>query len=709
MKIASWAGLTLALVATLPASGSASEPGVVTTWRLQARVIAVGLPGVAGVRQVGRFHGGGPIPSNPEFLLSTSAGRVLDPERVLVAVGSNFGAAAGDAAHATGSVLSIHPGGPESATLVVPEDFAASGDQSEALGGAVRLYTGQSRGFANRRHNAGALTAAYAAASGPRYLSVNNAIGRPWIANAPQGRRGAGSVSVVDPDGAPLANAPSGEAGGVFVGDVTNREWTPRAYDSGLIARTLNGFFARPLNYKATGQLTPGALAGGVFGTAFLGPSPDGTGLAVFAAVTGDGAVAQIHVQDGVDGLAPPGTVAPDPAADDGNDPGVIGIAFKWNPERVLYVADAMRDRLVLLHLDDDHRHFRLAHASTIESPAFRRPVDVAAAVPEVANPRFASHTTLAGGSDLYVANRGDGTLARLSQDGRLLARAEIELPGAGVLAPRRVRAMAVSADAQRLWVTLSGELPGFAGRDGALVEVSAFDADGPFARQPSPAVTVAAVADDLSLAGERAFLEEFAPGSGLGPLFNARSCVACHPGPGGNSTSEEHFARRVARMDPGTGRVTPVDHPNSPLARRHSTRELGQGDTPAAVMPRQANVISLRMPLPLHASGRLDEIPDAAIEAEAVSKGDGIKGRVHRVTGGDGEQRVGRYGWKADIATLEEMVAEAFASEIGVSSALAAGAAVGRRSSFEDEGDLARAVAAYLRTLHVPGRAAAP
>ena len=34
-----------------------------------------------------------------------------------------------------------------------------------------------------------------------------------------------GSVSVVDPDGAPLANAPSREAGGVFVGRLTNREW----------------------------------------------------------------------------------------------------------------------------------------------------------------------------------------------------------------------------------------------------------------------------------------------------------------------------------------------------------------------------------------------------------------------------------------------------------------------------------------------------
>ena len=35
------------------------------TFHLQARIVAVGLPGVAGVRQVGRFHSGGPIPAIP--------------------------------------------------------------------------------------------------------------------------------------------------------------------------------------------------------------------------------------------------------------------------------------------------------------------------------------------------------------------------------------------------------------------------------------------------------------------------------------------------------------------------------------------------------------------------------------------------------------------------------------------------------------------
>ncbi|TIQ27186.1 MAG: hypothetical protein E5X61_22260, partial [Mesorhizobium sp.] len=89
----------------LPASAVAGEQ--TPDCRLSARIVAVGLPGVAGVREVGRFHVGGPIPGNPEFLMATREGRVLDPLRVLVAVGSNFGAPPGDPAFEVGTILSI--------------------------------------------------------------------------------------------------------------------------------------------------------------------------------------------------------------------------------------------------------------------------------------------------------------------------------------------------------------------------------------------------------------------------------------------------------------------------------------------------------------------------------------------------------------------------------------------------------------------------
>jgi hypothetical protein len=428
-------------------------------WHLPARVVAVGLPDVHGVRQVGRFHSGGPIPANPEFLMRTAAGRVLDPERVLV--GSNLGAAQADAQQAPGAVLSIDAA--QAQTLVIAPDLGRGG---VSHGGAVQLYSANATPYLNRHHNPRAATAALAAAAGPRYLSINNAFGRPWIANAPAGERGAGNVSVVDPNGAPLANPPSALAGGVFAGALTPRHTVPKAERNGLLAAWFN--------HRPSAQLTPGALATGALGTAFMGPSPDGSSLAVFAVATADGAVAQVHVQDGVDGLAVPGTV--------GGGNGVIGMAFKWNPLRALYLADAARNRIVVLHLNDDRRHFSVTRRELLESAEFKQPVDIAPAVPEIANPRFASHTTLAGGSDLYVANRGDGTLLRIDQQGRVLARAVVLLPQGERLGAARIRAIAVSADAQRLWLTLQGAAPGQPSMEGALIEVSAFDAAGPFA-----------------------------------------------------------------------------------------------------------------------------------------------------------------------------------------------------------------------------------
>lgn len=662
----------------LPASGFAGDQ--TPDWRLSARIVAVGLPDVAGVREVGRFHVGGPIPGNPEFLMATREGRVLDPLRVLVAVGSNFGAPPGDPALEVGAILSIDPhAGKSGGTIIVPQELN-NGD------GRVQLYTAQSERFLNQRYNAGARTARLAAASGPRYISINNAFGRPWIANAPNGVAGEGSVTVVDPDGAPLANAPSREAGGVFAGRHTDREQAPKAQPSGWLGKLLN--------YRESGQLTPGGMQAGALGTAFLGPSPDGSGFAVFAAVTADGGVVQIHVQDGVDGLAGPGTVSAGHGI--GDDPGVIGLAFKWNPDRALYIADPGRDRMVLLDLEDDRRHFTVARTRTISLPEFDRPVDVAAAIPEIANPQFSSHTTLAGGSDLFVANRGDGSLLRLSQDGRLLARATIEIPGLGPLGADRVRAIATSADAQRIWITIGGAAPGFPRHEGALIEVGVFDEHGAAAATQK---TQSAAADaNVAVHGKQLFQIDFTPQMGLGPLFNATSCVACHPGPGGASIDESHFARRIAHMDPGSGRAVAIDHPNSPVARRHALRD-GMKTVPAA-MPRQANVISLRMPLALYGIARIDEIPDSVIEAQAVSKGDGIKGRAHNVVDPQGASRVGRYGWKADIATLEDMVANAFANELGVTSA------TGPETGMQPiEGDSAQvdAVASYLRALRLP------
>ena len=74
----------------------------------------------------------------------------------------------------------------------------------------------------------------------------------------------------------------------------------------------------------------------------------------------------------------------------------------------------------------------------------------------------------------------------------------------------------------------------------------------------------------------------------------------------------------------------------------------------------------SERNPPPLFGAGLIDAIPDEAIEAAAKRKFPGsseVRGRVSRLKDG----RIGRFGWKAQTATLKEFVLSAAAGEMGL------------------------------------------
>jgi uncharacterized integral membrane protein (TIGR00698 family) len=412
--------------------------------RLDGHILATGIPGAGALSPVGTFHPGGPMHDNRAFAAMTDPGEVLDPTRLLVASTSNFGAPAARGGWATGAILSLATDAP--APLAVPANFASSGQQAETLGGAAKLYSAQTQAFLNRGPNASADTAAMPAVSNPLGISVNNAFGRPWFASSPRpGRPGIGVESVLDPNGEPLSEAPSQGAGGVFAGAITNRD----------------------------PQRVPGGLDAGAVGNALLGASPDTSGRAVFAVATADGAVVQVQVEKGVDGLAPPGTLAP-LRAGASTEPTLsrrVGMAFNWIPDRFLYVTDPRNDAVLQLRLDDDFEVFHVVGSRRLESPYFSDPVDIAPAVEEVANPAFASNTTLAGGADMYVANRGSGAIVRMRQDGQIRAVAKIELPGAGTVGSGRLNGIAVSPDARTIWVSISGRR----GRAGSVIELPAF------------------------------------------------------------------------------------------------------------------------------------------------------------------------------------------------------------------------------------------
>jgi hypothetical protein len=164
---------------------------------------------------------------------------------------------------------------------------------------------------------------------------------------------------------------------------------------------------------------------------------------------------------------------------------------------------------------------------------------------------------------------------------------------------------------------------------------------------------------------GERLFALDFTPERGLGPLFNGTSCLTCHntPSAGGMGVNGLATVLRVGRLRQ-TG-FNPLVGQGGPIVRAHSVAELGQPCGLALGIPAGVNMTSIRNSLPLFGSGLIDALPDAVIMAGAVPRGHGVHGRPHLVRDAQGRERVGRFGWKADTATLLQFVADAFRNRV--------------------------------------------
>ena len=99
----------------------------------------------------------------------------------------------------------------------------------------------------------------------------------------------------------------------------------------------------------------------------------------------------------------------------------------------------------------------------------------------------------------------------------------------------------------------------------------------------------------------------------------------------------------------------------------RYELTDLAYGPLDAGVLT------SPRVAPQIIGMGLLEAIPEPAIlelaDPDDVD-GDGVSGRPNYVTGGPGEAAViGRFGWKANVATVRDQVTGAFAGDIGITS----------------------------------------
>ncbi len=232
---------------------------------------------------------------------------------------------------------------------------------------------------------------------------------------------------------------------------------------------------------------------------------------------------------------------------------------------------------------------------------------------------------------------------------------------------------MSVAADAVRSRrVRLATDAGALLGT--ALFALSA-SCGGESATQPGPPGSSAAIGDPLPglsarqldqfEVGRVRFRQLFAIETGLGPLFNETGCGACHfvPLAGGSGVA----AVFLASAEGADGSCDPLVERGGPIFQRRVAFPIVQAyGFEQEPIPAEATAADEHIAPDLFGFGLLDAVPEQTLVALADpddSDGDGISGRVGRTTDG----RVGRFGRKANVATLAEFVDDAFVLEMGI------------------------------------------
>jgi CxxC motif-containing protein (DUF1111 family) len=214
---------------------------------------------------------------------------------------------------------------------------------------------------------------------------------------------------------------------------------------------------------------------------------------------------------------------------------------------------------------------------------------------------------------------------------------------------------------------------------------------------------------------GKDEFEEEETPDDGLGPVFNATSCAACHSSPavGGDSNIlETRFGTLVGnKFDPMLNAGGSLIQTEG-IDRKHGCR--------GEIVPAEATIVAQRKSTPLFGLGLVDHVPDATLQQLARDQrriAPGIAGRASIVVdAASGSTRVGRFGWKAQVATLMTFSADAYLNEMGITSPIfptenapggdtAAIEPCDRVAGLEDDGSGVAAFADFMTMLAPPPR----
>jgi CxxC motif-containing protein (DUF1111 family) len=193
----------------------------------------------------------------------------------------------------------------------------------------------------------------------------------------------------------------------------------------------------------------------------------------------------------------------------------------------------------------------------------------------------------------------------------------------------------------------------------------------------------------------------------GVGPVFNATGCGECHIAPilGGGS----QIAERRAGFFNG---FTFTDHPGGSLLHDRATRP----EFLETLIESRTNVFTFRGSQSILGDGFVEAVGNSTLQSIQAAQPTSMRGQIINVPVFErpGTTRTGRFGWKAQQASLVSFSADAYLNEMGITSPLQPTENTSNGNPVDDDGvvdDLGQDVelfALFMRATKAPPRNAA-
>ncbi|HEX4485604.1 MAG TPA: di-heme oxidoredictase family protein [Terriglobales bacterium] len=165
----------------------------------------------------------------------------------------------------------------------------------------------------------------------------------------------------------------------------------------------------------------------------------------------------------------------------------------------------------------------------------------------------------------------------------------------------------------------------------------------------------------------------------GLGPIYNAQSCAACHQNPvtGGASQISEFRVGHNNRRGQFVAPTIMINNGQTAVPSRSLVNDRAMCPEAQQTAPSSEDIRTFRMSLSILGDGFVEAIADSTLQGIAKQQRQLSNGRIAGqaiqvpVSEAPGKTAVGRFGWKDQHSSLLSFAADAYLNEQGITSRL--------------------------------------